>query len=175
MVHVLKNVAFFGSTGVILEPDSNAKAPMVRKPVHMIKPRVITLQSLLHNSLERRKQGSVDTSSHASLTKSKMDSAPLTQGERTFGSQSTCTCRFFCDTECPLISTLQIKTGSLLHHAWLVWIVVLHVCVYSVLLHVIFNTFLLEVWILVELLHSKIVYWYNFLFLWVLDTKSFKL
>ena len=75
-------VAFFGPTGVILEPDSNVKAPMVRKPVYMIKPRVVTLQSSLRNSLEKRK-GSMDTSSHASLTKSTMDSAPLTQGERT--------------------------------------------------------------------------------------------
>ena len=40
--------------GVILDPHVNVKNPMVRKPVHMMKPRVVTLQKSLHNSLEKR-------------------------------------------------------------------------------------------------------------------------
>ena len=40
---------------MILEPHSDVKMPMVRKPVHRIKPRVVTLQNSLRNSLERKR------------------------------------------------------------------------------------------------------------------------
>ena len=39
---------------MLLEPHTNVKMPMVRKPVHMIKPRVVTLQKSSHNSLEKK-------------------------------------------------------------------------------------------------------------------------
>ena len=69
---------------MILEPHTNVKTPMVKKPVHMIKPRVVTLQKSLHSSLERR-QGLMETNSSASLTKNVPDSVPITQHERSFG------------------------------------------------------------------------------------------
>lgn len=71
--------------GVILEPHSNVKAPMVRKPIHMIKPRVVTLQTSLHNSLEKRRQVlTASGSSSASLTKNFTDSL-LTSDAGHFG------------------------------------------------------------------------------------------
>ena len=38
---------------MLLEPHANVKMSMVRKPVHMIKPRVVTLQKSSHDSLEK--------------------------------------------------------------------------------------------------------------------------
>ena len=70
--------------GVILEPNANVKAPMVRKPVHMIKPRVVTLQKSLHNSLEKRKD-LMEMHPKTSLVRNFTDSVPLTGHEGSFG------------------------------------------------------------------------------------------
>ena len=67
---------------MIIEPHSNVKAPMVRKPVRMIKPRVVTLKKSLHDSLERRQQGLKVSSSGVNFTKNNTGSIPFTQYER---------------------------------------------------------------------------------------------
>ena len=73
------------NVGVILEPHSNVKMPMVRKPVHMIKPRVVTLQKSLHNSLERR-HGLKEESFSPSLKRNVVGTIPLSsQHEKNFG------------------------------------------------------------------------------------------
>lgn len=56
--------------GVILEPHSNVKTPMVRKPMHMLKSSGASFKKSLSNSLERR-QGLKETNSYATLAKGK--------------------------------------------------------------------------------------------------------
>ncbi len=70
--------------GVILEPHSNVKNPMVRKPVHMIKPRVVTLQKSLRNSLEKRRQELSRSDTSTSPSKD-VTASLLTYGEGHFG------------------------------------------------------------------------------------------
>ena len=61
---------FLLPTGVILEPHSNVKTPMVRKPMHMLKSSGASFKKSLSNSLERR-QGLKETNSYATLAKGK--------------------------------------------------------------------------------------------------------
>lgn len=57
---------------------------MVRKPVHMIKPRVVTLQTSLRNSLEKRRHELSRSGTNKSPSKSVTGSL-LTSDEELFG------------------------------------------------------------------------------------------
>ena len=54
---------------------------MVRKPVHMIKPRVVTLQKPLHNSLEKRQHDLSRSGTNKSPSKSGSGSCVSYDGE----------------------------------------------------------------------------------------------
>ena len=67
--------------GVLLEPHVNVKNPMVRKPVHMMKPRVVTLQKSLPNSLEKRQHDLSKSGTNKSPSKSGSGSLLSYDGE----------------------------------------------------------------------------------------------
>ena len=67
--------------GVLLDPRENVKNPMVRKPVHMMKPRVVTLQKSLRNTLEKRQHDLSRSGSNKSPPKSGAGSLLSYDGE----------------------------------------------------------------------------------------------
>ena len=70
---------------MILDPHVNVKNPMVRKPVHMMKPpRVVTLQKSQHNSLEKRQHDLSRSGTNRSPSKSGSISV-LSYGGELFG------------------------------------------------------------------------------------------
>ena len=68
--------------GVLLDPRENVKNPMVRKPVHMMKPRVVTLQKSLRTvTLEKRQHDLSRSGTNKSPSKSGSGSLLSYDGE----------------------------------------------------------------------------------------------
>ena len=76
---------------MLLEPHTNVKMPMVRKPIYMIKPRVVTLQKSSHDSLEKKSCPLKTSSSYANQKRDSNDSNSASYQRQLFlGKSLTC-------------------------------------------------------------------------------------
>ena len=75
---ILSVVSFYVYIGVIFDPRFNVKTPMVRKPVHMLKPRCASSKKKTFHSVEKR-QVLKETNSPANLSNGFPGSAAFSQ------------------------------------------------------------------------------------------------